>query len=973
MNSAVAKDGLVYGINFNVYNSSKINLVCIDNGKIAWTGEENFLNYHELWSTILFENTVIAAGVASQDNSDNNFPLMVCYTLDGKKIWDKKLESQKYMPTYTLQNGKIWIVSERVLHVLDPKTGLELKKVDLSKDFPSAPSDSDGILSYPSDRRRLNVIYIRLAGDLMFLFNENYLKNYQIKDDLSLEFRWEKAMPRGGEDKYPLNVNYSTWSQANNEFFISIDSENQIACYDSKTGDQKWDMGIEGVIYSHVIYNKIYLFVTTSIGENLECYNISEQRKMWDKKGFDVAWYIADKYVYLMSNPYTTDDVGLELVRLRTGGTITKVTEQGARMFIVDGDNVFFLKERSVSKYTMCNPCACNVNVSWKANGKDTIDIEVCRLEGKRLEIQIENPNEKAIVECVLSTSQGMYSLSESSISVGPGETKIVTVSCSVGMEFPEELSGLINVKTNCNQTFKLGIEAKKSNDCKEKLKKNWSIPKGDFLKFDDVLVRLNYEYTGFVDTKLTEMTAFSSQTDKTLWTITSLDLMPNGGQMNIIDVVGNLMVLNLMSESADRWVAINGKDGKIVWKRKHGLPARYGVSYETECSAQSQATAIDLFDIATGNTLISKLKVECNSNVRMVCKIGQNYLVYVFKYDKNNHDKKIDDQPHAWLVRSDGKVYWKKNLTPCLMNDKYEYDSLYLIRDMEPEEENNDYFKCKLAKVDPIKLKELWSTTVDGNPSIVMQDENKVVFYYYGGISCHNPVDGKKLWSYSDENHGMSDPVIAKGLLFTQTWNRDNKNPEKNKMYVIDPSTGKNMHEMEFEWYASYFWDENRLFVVDENWGLKPKKNTVYCIDVDNWQTLWTTVGYGELVHVGEKLIFDDGKNVSWFEKDKMVGTFVTSQSNSENEGYAGRASDQHEWFDDLMFVRKRKSLWVLNANDSSVIVQIPIDPDSERSEITYEYLHQYYQLQYITPCVLDGKVLYCNKGMMEQYDVVK
>lgn len=968
MDPVISKDGRLYGINSYVSDLSENKLMCIQEGKVAWSSQESFSTYEgSLLQTLLVDNLVIAGDYLEVDKDENKKSfLLICYTVDGKKVWDKKMKLNEYSPSYEVYKGNIWLMNEKIIHVLDAKTGNELKKIDLSKTVQNQALRVNSTFN-PKIEDKLRYAEIIFVGDSMLLYDEKNYRSFKVTDELSLEQKWERELPKTS-DGYPIRSNFMTWYQANEDFFLMAEDESKIVCRSTETGDINWSMDYEEIVYSTIKYNKSFML----IGDYgpFSCYSIANQSLAWTYKNEGYPAVLSDKYVYFIIDDRNGPRV--ELARLRAGGTITKVNETDFDWIVVNENDMYFLKRNGICKYSMCNPCACNVNVSWKENGKDTIEFEICNLDEKKLEILIENPNDKAIVECIFKTSSEMFSMSDNSIAVGPNEKKTVFLICTVGMEYPETFDGYVEINTNCNQTFKLNIKGKKASSCKEKLNKNWSLPSGNFFNFGDVLVRYEEESTGMFDSKLTGLTAFSKTTGKSIWSVASSELMPDCDRIELDDVVGNLMIIQLLSPSRNGWVAINCIDGKIAWKRDSGMPASFGQWYKTACSPKSLSTYTDLFDVATGKTIVSKLKLECNSSAKLACKIGSDYLIYVYTDSTFKTGQKKEDEPNAWLVRPDGRVYWKKNLYACLAKDNFEYESLYLVRNLEPEDDENDYIKCKIAKVDPIKLDVIWSTIVDGYPSIVMQDESKIVFSYYGGISCYNPKDGNKLWGYSDENHGMSYPVQVKGLLYTQTWNRDDKSPEKNQMYAIDPQTGKNMHEMEFDWYAHYYWDGKLLYIVDENWSLKPKKNIVHCINVDTWEILWTATGYGELAHVGEKLIFDDGQIVSWFENGKQAGSYDTSSSSTSYGNYYN-ASKQYEWIENSLYIAKNEKLWVVDAKTSSLILKLANGKKQDRSLIEFGFEMWDGKSVFVTPCVLDGKILYGQNSLMEQFDVVK
>lgn len=965
---AIASDGRLYGINTSFFGGVENKLICIDEGKIAWSSQESFnFGSSSNFQTLQVDNLVLAGESINDDNrQEKKTFLLICYTADGKKVWDKKMEFSDYLPSYEVYKGNLWVIIEKMIYILDAKTGSELKKIDMSKTVQSQALIMNSVLG-PNKEKKLKYAEIKFVGDALFLLDEKRYRSYKIKDDLSLEQKWERELAKTS-DGYPIPSNYSTWFQSNEDFFLMVESDNTIVCRSSDTGSVKWEMELEEVVYSWIYYNKEYMLIG-DFGP-FSCYTIADQAFAWTYKseGFPAA--LTDKYAYFIIDDREGQCV--DMVRLKTGSTITKVTETDIEWIIVFENDLYLLKNNGISKYKMCSPCSCQIKAVWKENGKDSIDTEICTLDEKKLEIIIENPNDKAIVECSFATSSAIYATSVGNVTVGPGQSKSVYVNCTVGIEYPETLDGFVEIKTNCNQTFKLLIKARKASSCREKLKKNWSMQSGNFYSFGDVLVRLDTKSTGFFSSKMTGLTGLSMKTGKPVWSISASELTPDYDRMEIEETVDKLIIISYSGPSINGWLAVNSMDGKIAWKRDSGLPAKYGQWYKTRCSKQSQATLSDLFDIATGKTLVSKLKLECDSSVRMECKIGSNYLLYVYTSSTEQSDEQTDDRPNAWLVRPDGKVFWKKNLFACLAKDVHEYDTLYLMRNLEPEDEENDYFKCKIAKVDPIKLNAIWSIVVDGYPTIVVQDEKKVVFSYYGGISCYNPADGKKLWGYSDENHGMSYPVQVKGILYSQTWNRDEKSPEKNQMYAIDPQTGKNMHDMVFDWYAYYHWDGKYLYIVDENWDLKPKKNIMHCIDVDEWKTIWTATGFGELIKVGQKLIFDDGEKVAWFEDGKQAGSYDIGSSSVNDEGYL-RKSSQYEWIGDRLYISKKGCLWVVDAKSSSLELKLANERYSDVSEIVYDYDSWYGKKSYTTPCVMDGKILYGQKNTLEQYDVAQ
>ena len=100
----VADDGSIYGVGGGglLSSSDESGLYKVSDGKLVWKSEEELQGLpYSMWPVILYENLVIAAGGVhlTDSKSDESSMIFVCYTKDGKKVWDKSIQQTKAIPS----------------------------------------------------------------------------------------------------------------------------------------------------------------------------------------------------------------------------------------------------------------------------------------------------------------------------------------------------------------------------------------------------------------------------------------------------------------------------------------------------------------------------------------------------------------------------------------------------------------------------------------------------------------------------------------------------------------------------------------------------------------------------------------------------------------------------------------------------------------------------------------------------------
>ena len=957
----VADDGSIYGVGGTglISKSGEARLYKVSEGKVVWKSEEELQSLpFNIWPVILHDNLVIAAGGVDYGSNDKDeFKMMfVCYTKDGKKVWDKKIELTRTIPSFQLHDGNIWLVYDETLSIINPKTGEVTKQVKLSDLKPSSAVkvNDEG----DDEDTDIDINMLTFAKDTMMLAQLKKIRSFKIGNNFDLKLNWQKDFS-DESSSYGMVMNMLLELQANPEIFLVSESESEVTCFETVTGKEKWKMGLGSFGFGMFFYNSKNVVLLSSTGTS--CYKADNKESIWESQSAFIPIAMSDDYIYTGAL-YGLDSVAtVDIIDIKTGDKVSQVMEPNVASVVLAGDDIYLTTAEKICKYTKCDPCVCDVDAIWKSTGKTAIDTEICPLETKEFELVVSNTGTKNFVDCMLSSSSKKVTFSADKVRLEAGKSVTVIVKYSAGLNEPDKTDVDIKAAFSCNKEIELTLNVKKAGSCKEVLQKQYSLSGTEFNLFGNVLVYPELKRSGLFNVKFNGFKGVSIDDGKKLWSV-GKDQLDGASEVDIEKRDGNLMVCHGSTDDGEVWAGIDTVTGEVVWKRSNGQPLVMDDNIQISCSEDEENSSVDLFDIHTGKNIISGLQLPCESDITPMCKVGQD--MYIF-----------ESYPDESKICCDvtGKVIWNKGIRICNNWTTYKLDNFYLEVPSSSKEEDlkNDFLPFKLSMADPITLKETWTVDIVGNPTILQESKDKVWVSSAGGIYCFNIADGKLVWFDGDDRFGWNEPVIVNNSFCVERYLREDSKDksETDKFLVIDPKDGSRVFEKEIKNYISFEQKDDLLYVSDEYYDEKVEMTSVHCFKIADWKLLWTATGKGTPIGCGSKMVFKTREGFySWFEEGKLVGQFDTGSGKYDYMDFFG-GSPCVSWVDDKIFITKSNSLFAVDAKTSKQLWKYSSSDESDQTRIVIEGGDWIFGRYYSTPCAIGDKILLTENNKLTVY----
>lgn len=962
MKQIVAADGRMFGVDFSsMMDEQGQKLTCISDGKILWRNDDSFGWLGFECKLMIFERTIIVAGVAFTPSNDSSIPQIICVDFDGKTIWKKTYDKMDCYLDVRIDDKKLWMFLNDKVYVIDPKTGDTIKTADTTEIIKTNKSTITSIMNInPEDM--MNSCFIGFAGNSLLTQKNNLIVAYSINEDLSLKYKWEKAIEPSALN---LMKNINLIGQANSKYLMLLTGSRTLKCFDSDTGTIKWSQEFDDDFYSQVTYNEnCYVIVGN---EPLSCHDISNNEKLWELKSYTFVYELTPEYLYGFDegDHYANIAEGFQQIDIKTGETLANFEVRDAMAFAIDSNDVYVSKNRDAMCYSRCNPCACQINANWAENGTDVVEAELCPLDEREYQIKLENPNEIGSVDCELKPL-GKMKLEQSNLSLAPKETKTINARYTAPLLHAVQSVEKIEITTSCNQKIELKLDVKLNKNCPEKLKKVWDIKGTDFHLFGDILVYLSRtSYLEIVEN--TTVSAINVKTGKTLWNKKVDKIIPKISEWDgTVETWNNLLLFKTDVDYPNcKWTAVDSKTGTVKWQRNDGIPWISNTYYNGPDSRQK--FVVNFFDIDTGKTLASKVSIpECRM-IFLVLK--RNGCIWIrLEYD--------DDTKEFVSFDEKGKRLWSSDCYPIEYNRDYSFRNLYITDiSLSKKVDFTDSVGFNLLQVDIKTGKKLWSVKMNGPDAWAYEDNQKVWATDYISIYCLDIKDGRVIWKVTpDETKRINLFWVWDGLIYFNLVGTQPADFLNSKFIIMSAIDQKNMYTQEIFSNPDLEVEHGKLYAYSTDQQPKNKnvkwEDHVFCVDLKTFQKEWESVGPGNFRRDGDKIIHCSLDEIIWTDKGKQSGRFSLEPAVDRYDSHA----DAY-WVDNRVYCSTKSFALAIDAKTGNQLWKIRTTGDYGyckifcRTTLVDNYLDDSY-----TPFFSDDVVILWKQDGLECYrDIAK
>lgn len=981
----VASDGNIYGIDATEPGSETGNLVKIKDGALVWRSQDELKTLlTEIWPVLVTDENAIFSGLSSEKSKleeDIEF-VMIGYSTDGVKAWDKKIKLTSTIPTYRLYKGNVWLVYDNYARVINPKTGEETHKIDLGptnpkptkKTIPKTLFDKLGNKSFmlemfgegdkgKPDIEDFQINFLVFSGDVMILHQLDGTRAYDISSDNNLTIKWYKKYDKENVSLLSLLLLF----QANPTIFLTSDASGSAKCFDSSTGEEKWTLNSDGGFLSFFFYNSTHVILVTLSGTS--CFDALTKNLLWQKESMLLPVTFDENIMVLTSSVSDDFEVNkqVELIDISTGSSISKMMEYDVVNAAIRGSDLFLVKKNQLIKYSKCNPCVCDIEVYWKETKSDVIESNLCSMDSKSFEISLKNTGKEGVIDCKISPSSNKISISVNNIKVEPGQEVLVNAVYSSSINEPETFEGKVLVSSSCGKVTELKLNIKRETSCKEKLSKLFDVFCSDVYVFGNTMIY--FQETS--DYEFISMKAIDLKTGNQLWSLDSKSFD------NVTDLYvvfrDNNSLLCASEEDEVKWFKV-GIDGKVLWKRTGGYFIYQYLSIRGKRSDMHREDTVkmDLFDITTGKNVITGFKFKPNSNLIPVSQIKDKIL---FSYYENNYI----------LYDAKGKVIWDKAFRLVQNNATFKTETLYIAKEGVSQE---DVDLTKLAKVNPETLKPFWSVNVAGFPTILSETKDRILIYTKGGLYCFNSANGKIIWSLADGKNEYGKAILTNGKICVGQYplliNEDDV--IINSFIVLNADDGKKISETKIDDTVVFEQDDKNVYANCSWESDEGEQCYIYSIDKTSWKVSWKISVPGKAVKLGKKtFLYNDNNELSWWEDGKMVGKYQIELPMEPDPVFGGKSFNL-SWDKDFIFISSFFELTVINSKTSSMAWKIKQEIDQDWDKRYFHFInlglnekpydeddeetHQMY-IKVSTPCLINGMVFITDQEKLVAYKV--
>lgn len=899
-----ALDGGVYGINADLGNGKMDKLVKVKDGSLLWRSQDQVASIGQnFWPIMDFGDKVVYAGLTEDLKRDSNVLEFgfFCYKSDGTKLWEKKYTFDGVIPTFRPYKDKIWLVYDNYVRVIDPSTGNETGKLDLGPSNPkpmSANSITDGG-GGGLGNENLKLFFMTLSQDTMVLHQLEGVRAYEITPESTLKLKWFKKYEPGQLTLFDLML----MIQANTEIFLMTNGGG-FTCYDSKNGQEIWSVKEEESFFSLIFYNKTHIIKSDLFGSS--CYEVKTKQVLWKKDSMILPTAFDDRII--VTNAMIGNDLEVEknvaILDISTGTQMTTLKENNVSSAVISGNNLYLTKENQLVKYTKCNPCSCDLDVSWKDSKAEKITTEICSLETKEFSISLKNTSKEMTIDCSIASSSNKLMPEATSIKLEPGKQALIKATYSSSIDEPDTTECSIFVTSSCGKSANLLLGVKKTPSCKEKLKKVAQVESQESYIFGNILVSIKYTDDGYFDS----LVGTDLSTGKTIWTI-GTDKIEDVSSLSIYYMDKDSFIC-MGDQDELKWFKIDTK-GNIIWKRTGGvfmvpnLPIM-AIGYEKEVN-------LDLFDAQTGKNIMTGFRSKPWASMVPIAQYKENYI---FSIDGNNSFAMYDTQ---------GKKIWDDVENLCLWKSDFSIGHIYQFETFVSEEPEIVLpYKAIFSKIVPDTLVKTWSVEIEGIPEIIGETKDKVWLKTRFGIYCIDTANGKTVWSMVNDKieFGETLSVDNKICVLTTPFISDTNDVLSTSMVVLEAQTGKNTTKINVGDSVKLIQDGKNVYSFSNIDTDEGQQFEAYCFDKTTWKEIWKIKEKGYIHTVGSKSFLLTGNNeLSWWEDGKNIGkTKISPVQTRENHLSQLRI----DWIGEKIYVTGTNDLSVYNSKTSAMLLRI-------------------------------------------------
>ncbi|NMD13741.1 MAG: hypothetical protein GYA78_00070, partial [Caldisericales bacterium] len=432
----VSDDGLVYGINDDFWGGADNALMCIENGKIKWSSKEKFDSFGVSWQPIIINNYVVAMNMTLMGS--NNITV-ICYTLDGKKMWQKEIKPQKTYPFFERRGNNLLVYCDEKITFIDAESGSEIKTIDLNSISTNKAPDIK-----QTRKEGLDYNTIKVLNNKIVIGKKNHLRCFDIDENNNLKEAWSEVFRFEDDFSDITYLNLLLWMQSTDSWILAAKNDNLLECYSTEDGLKKFSIEFDTLYDRQIVYNEKHIVYDSR--ESLVLFSFKNEEKLWEiDNPYGKILSLDDKYLYIQKND-------IYIYNIENGEKLSSIAERDIEKTLIKNDNIYMAKKHSFAKYSLCNPCKCKIETFWEKTKNDTINLEVCPFEEEQANFVLKNDNPSAIVECSLKSSSDHVILSEISVTLNPENEKTIMVRYCAKKDEPDISTEEITVTTNCNQ-----------------------------------------------------------------------------------------------------------------------------------------------------------------------------------------------------------------------------------------------------------------------------------------------------------------------------------------------------------------------------------------------------------------------------------------------------------------------------------------------------------------------------------------
>lgn len=124
----VAADDKMFGVDFSIIlDEQGQKLTCISDGKILWRNDDSFGLSRFECTHLIFEKTIVVAGIAYTPNNDSIIPQIVCVDFEGKTVWKKTYDKMDCYFDFRIHENRLWMFLNDKIYIIDPINGDTIK------------------------------------------------------------------------------------------------------------------------------------------------------------------------------------------------------------------------------------------------------------------------------------------------------------------------------------------------------------------------------------------------------------------------------------------------------------------------------------------------------------------------------------------------------------------------------------------------------------------------------------------------------------------------------------------------------------------------------------------------------------------------------------------------------------------------------------------------------------------------------